>query len=422
MVAAVLAAGCAVSVDVAASTPPTTVTETAPTTAATEDAAPAVRDGAEVRQVLEEVAAAFRRGDPDRLRPHLDEPGTAFGQRWLDRARRMGALPLASYDLRLDDLLPDLATERVRSRFDEPVQVVYVVEELALEGFDDRPAAEDLFLTLVDHDDGWKVAADRDAEELGFVSVDHLWDHGDVEVTRDGPVLAVHHPDGPPIGTLLADTRTALEQVAERWPTAWPERAVVVVPRDEEELGELLHVTFDLSNFVAFAVSTAVGERGEFALTGPRIMVNPARFLDRSTAQRQQVLAHELVHVASRPSAGPRMPSWLEEGVAQVLGDQGSTTGTGLLAAAGSEVALPADAQFVTGGQDRVFLSYQLAWSFLDHLIDAHGAEAVGRFYVEVGRGSVGQPGTTTHLVDRAAREVFDSPLADLVADWRAAG
>ena len=415
-----LAAGCGSTLDSRPTSSLPDAAAEAPAPAA-EDAAPVVRRAGEIQALLDEVAAAFRAGDPDRLVPLLADPRSSFGRRWQDRARYMASLPLATYDLRLDDSLPDLSTQPVRDANPGDVQVVYVVEELAFDGFDPTPAAEDLFLTVRDTGDGWQVVGDEDAEPLGFVSVDHLWDHGPVTVTRAGPLMAVHHPDGPDVTTLLEDAARALAEADQRWPLDWPGRVPIVVPRDQDELAELLHVTFDLSNFVAFATATSVGERGEVALTGSRVVVNPARFLDRSPQTRQRILVHELVHVATRPVAGPRLPSWLEEGVAQAIGEQQSTTGTALLDGTPStSLQLPTDGQFTIGGQARIHLSYQVAWGFVDHLVDTYGVQAVGDFYAAAGRGSIGRPGTVDHHVDRAARQVFGAPLTTLVDQWRA--
>lgn len=421
LLAAALASGCSATLDGGAATRLPAAVSPAPVPT-TPEPARGVRDAAAVQDMLTQVAAAFRAGDPDALEPHLASPASGFGRRWLDRARHMGVLPLSHYALRLDQSLPDLSTQRVRASHDGDVQVVYVVEELAFADYDRAPAEDDLFLTVVDDGDGWRVATDVDAEVLGFVSVDHLWDHGPVTVTRQGPVMAIHHHDGPDVGPLLDEAAAALVQAQERWPRDWPATVPIVVPRDEEELGDLLHVTFDLSNFVAFATATPVAERGSYELTGSRIVVNPARFLDRASETRQRILVHELLHVATRPSAGPMVPSWLEEGVAQALGEQQSTTGTALLDRTATDaLALPTDDQFTVGGRDRIFLSYQAAWAFVDHLVATHGAAVVGEFYASVGRGAVGEPGTERYHVDRAAREVLGASLDELVAGWRAA-
>lgn len=380
----------------------------------------AVRDSQEIQDVLNEAAAAFLENDTDRLRPLLHDPTSAFGQAWLERVANMAELPLASYEFEVDDSLPDLATTAARDRYAQQIQVVYVLERLALQDFDDKPANEDLFLTMVDTPAGWRIAGDRDAESLGLISVDHLWDHGPVSTRREGPILALFHPDGPAIGALVEDSLAAVELARQRWPETWPERSPVIVPRDEEELGELLHVTFDLSNFVAFATATPSGERSEYELTGSRIVINSSRFLGRETETRRSILVHELIHIATRPSGGTATPSWLDEGIAQALGEERSTTGTRLIDAISTgNRLLPTDGQFTVGGRDRIFLSYQSAWSFVDHLKRRFGTPLVGDFYAMVGRGSVGEPGTEDYHVNRAATAVFGESLQQLVDVWR---
>lgn len=376
-----------------------------------------------LRATLDGVAAAMRAGDPSELRAFLADPTSPFGQRWLARARNLAAVPLSHYRLRLDPSLPDLATAGVRQRHGRDARVVYVVEEHALAGFDSAgPAQDDLFLTVVPTPEGWRVAGDDDAEILGLPSADHLWDHGPVVATRHGPVLLLHHPGTEGLQAVAREAVDAVAEVQGRWPLSWEGRAVLVVPDDEAELSELLHATFDVTEFVAFATASPTGELGAFHLTGPRVIVNPDRFLNRSPSFRRSILAHELLHVATRSHAGPFVPSWLEEGVAQRLGEEGPTTGTALLeqrvAAGGFGGDLPEDSEFVTGGRERIFLSYQLAYSFLDFLVDTRGAEAVGRLYAAAGRGAVGEPGRQSWHVRRAVREVFGQGLEDLRAAW----
>lgn len=375
-----------------------------------------------LQDALDAVADAFLAKDPEALRPWLDDPGSAFGSRWLDRARNLEQVPLASYALDLDRSLPDLATEEVRERVGEDAKVVYVVEELAIEGFDrEGPAAGDLFLTVIRRDDGWRIVGDTDAERLGLVSADHLFDHGPVLTRRDGGFLALYHQESAgEIPTLLAEARAAVEDVRAHWALEWDQNVPLIVPRDEDELAELLHVTFDLSNFIAFATATPTGELGDHELTGSRIVLNPDRFLNRTTATRRRILAHELLHVATRPHSGPLVPAWVEEGLAQRLGEQRSTTGTDLLAAAAARGAVepPEDADFTSGGRDRIFLSYQLAWSFADHLAARFGEATLAEFYRALGRGSVGEPGRETYHVDRAAREVFGVGIQELQDSW----
>lgn len=375
----------------------------------------------DVQVALDAIASAFLAADQDALRPWLTDPTSAFGQRWLQRAAAMADVPFTSYTLRLDSSGADLTTAMVP---DDGGLLVNVLEEHDLDGFEALgPLREHLFLTMRRADDGrWTVAGDTDGESLGLVSADHLWDHGPVTATRRGSLLALHHPGQAAITTLLDEAERALVATDDRWPLAWPSAVPMLVPADQDELAELLHVTFSLDNFIAFATATPIVELGDVDMSGSRIMLNTGRFLDRPSATRERILVHELVHAASRPSSVPEVPSWLEEGVAQALGEQQSTTGTSLLGALADtdwDGSLPLDAEFSTGDRDDIFLSYQRAWSFVTWLEGEYGTDAVGAFYAAAGRGSAGEPGTASARIDRAAQQVFGASMADLRAAWR---
>jgi hypothetical protein len=374
-----------------------------------------------VDAMLDAISAAFLAADASALRPWLHDPESPFGRRWLQRLQDMREVPFSSYALTVDSSLPDVTSR------DLPGQgglLINVLEDHQLVGMEELgPLRAHLFLTLLERDGRWTVAGDSDAEALGLVSADHLWDNGPVMATRQGALLLLHRPGQGSVDALLQEAQGALATATARWPLAWPGTVPVIVPRDEAELAELLHVTYDLSNFIAFATSSPVGELGALTMSGSRIVLNTNRFLDRSSATRERILVHELVHAASRPSSSPDLPSWVEEGVAQALGEQRSTTGTVLLdslARTGWDGSLPMDAQFSVGGRDRIFLSYQQSWSFVDYLLDAYGRDAVGAFYLAAGQGSQGDPGTTRARLDVAARAVFGAPVASLVATWRA--
>jgi len=378
---------------------------------------------AAIQSTLDAVAAAFAAADPEALRPWLTDPASSFGQRWLARAANLAGVPLASYTLRLDDSLPDLATQRLRTGRDGGIQVRYVREEHAIAGFDpEGPSVEDLFLTLVEGEDGWTVAGDRDGEPLGLLSVDHLWDHGPVVATGDGAIVVLHHPGAAAIDDVIVQAERALEEARGRWPLAWPERVPVIVPTDQDELAELLHVNFDLSSFIAFATATPTGRLGDYELRGSRILLNPGPFLERTPETRQRILAHELIHVATRPVSGPQVPTWLEEGVAQAVGEQRATSGLEQLESAlrrGDALTLPTDGQFSAGGEDRIFLSYDLSYSFVGFLVATYGVDAVADLYAAVGEASAGRPGTAAWQLDAAARDVLGSSMDELVEDWR---
>jgi hypothetical protein len=165
------------------------------------------------------------------------------------------------------------------------------------------------------------------------------------------------------------------------------------------------------------SVTPGAGER----VPVRRVIVNPDSFFARPSPTRQRILAHELLHIATRPHAGPFTPAWVEEGVAQRLGEGPPPGGFALVAAEvarGGGGELPLDAEFTTGGRERVLLSYQLSYSLFTHLTDTYGEDAVAEFYGELGRGAVGEPGRRAHHLDRAARSAFGATVDELRADW----
>lgn len=425
LLAAVALVGCGVEISApAADRDASRAAVTAPEPTAT----PEVRraEVAGLQDTLDALARGFADGDPDAVTALVADPEGSLARRWSARARNLADVPLSHYELEHDDTVPDLATSAVRGEHGDDALVVRVRERLQLAGFDEEgPAVHDHFLTVVpaDDGDGWRVASDRDAQLLGLVSARHIWDDGPIETTERGSFLALHAPNqGTVVAELLEDAEAALDEVRGRWTLDWSERVPIFVPRDEEQLARLLNVTFDLTNFIAFATATVDGELGEYELTGSRVVVNPERFLDRDRATRRRILAHELLHVATRTVGGPFTPAWVEEGVAQRLGEgpmPGGAAGTLRAALArGEDVDLPVDAEFTTGGRDRVLLSYQVSYSFFDHLADRFGEDALARFYAELGRGSVGEPGRRDHHLRRAARTAFDADLDDLREEW----
>lgn len=378
----------------------------------------------ELTAVLDALGEGLLSADEEAVAGLLDDPESEVGQRWRTRAANLAEVPFEELRLRLDRRVGLLTTDRVRSRFDDAdVVVVGVVETHALAGHDlDGPARHRHTLTLVDRGDGWRLADDRDGRILGRPEPGFLWDLTPVTTTRQGPVLALHPPDASGVGQLVADTVAAMEVLPRRWPAPWSRRAVLLVPADREQLSHVVGGSLDLDDFLAFASATVHSAPGTHEITGTRLVINADRF-PASHEARQRVLLHELMHVATRPVASHRLPMWLEEGVAQALGEQGPSTGhTRDLDAAGPQGRrLPTDAEFSSQGRAATLLSYQRSYRFVDHLVSERGRDAVVEFYREVGV-SAREPGTVGHRLDAAAERELGADLDTLVSGWRSSG
>src|SRR5439155_17058820 len=83
--------------------------------------------------------------------------------------------------------------------------------------------------------------------------------------------------------------------------------------------GRIEHDTADPNKFVAFVASNTDREHG-FTYTGPRMFVHISHLLGYAQSAQIQVLSHELIHAVTRNDSGPNIPTWIEEGLAQVGG------------------------------------------------------------------------------------------------------
>ena len=332
---------------------------------------------------------------------------------WMDN------VPLGSYELTADwAKLGDLVRDMDRARYPQADDVAIPVteERYALKGVDRAPAAEDVFYTYVKIDGHWRIAEDRDLEDIGFDSVRHLWDFGPVEMQRVGRFVLFRHPcDGGsgcarlPAG-MGATLDAAVARVRRYWAGPVPRSIAVVIPDTARELRRMLQATFDLTKFVAFAYSTVEDPDHGLRYAGPRIVLNWRSLAGRSASSTEAVLAHELLHVVTRPASGPLVPVFVEEGFADFVGNDASP---GSLAFFDSEVAagavggtLPEDFQFTTGTGTEIFLSYQESQSAVSFFVRTWGLPAFERFYRLLGRARV-TPGTADFHIDRALRRTI---------------
>ena len=368
-----------------------------------------------IQAILDVRAAAVMSGDRTAFVATADRSAAEAQGRRFDGARSVG---FSGYALRLrDDIAGDLSTAAIRARY-TPARAVTVLVEVrtTFPAYDVEPALVSDFLTFVERADGWKVAGDSDLEGIGLLSSRELWDLGPVVQTASERVLLLSHPDGRARAeAILPIMETALDREVKGLDITWPEKVVVIVPSSVAELQRLLQSTVDLSNFVGFAYwsvdrTTATG----FDLTAPRVILNPDTFFLADDTVREDILTHELVHVATRQVAGPGTSSWVDEGMADLV-----ATGPGT-APPPPDDALPEDWRFGSGGGTAIRDAYVRSRSFVAFL-DTRAPDGARRYYEELGR-TVGRPGSRERLQDDAARAVFGRPLAELRADWAGSG
>jgi hypothetical protein len=343
----------------------------------------------------------------------------------------MSDVPLGAYELtaawdRYGDLARPKEIEKYKSA--DAVALPVTEEHYRIAGFDPAPAAEDLFYTFVKHNGEWLIAEDTDLDDLTFFSARHLWDSGPLHTDRSEHFLEFAHPCNAQATQGCASVSTDFLDLAEAglttlehyWDVPWKRKVVVLVPGSVDELERMIQSTFDLDNFVAFAYSTVDLDHG-IDYTGNRIIPNPEAFQGRAGGSVQEILTHELLHVATRGVAGPFIPIFVDEGYADYVGHDGDP---GALAFFNADVAnglfdglLPEDYQFTVGSGTDIYRSYQNAQSGVRYFIQRFGLDTFNRFYVALGSIEIA-PGTARYHLDRVLRRTTGLGFEEFQEAW----
>jgi hypothetical protein len=379
-----------------------------------------------VRQVLAQRVDALQRGDRaaflDTVDPAADDEFKARQGRLFDGLR---SLPLAFYDLRLrTDEVPDLAGGGLAGRYAaDDVFLPPVEAHSRLTGIDAIDAVDGYHYTFLLRGGRWRIVSDRDVEDVGLPSARNLWDYGPVSQERTAHFTVLHDP----ADRKRAEALAALCEEAYAKLTATfspdgssgagssrrvPAQIVVVLPHNLDQLREILQATFDLSNFVAFA-SSSVDRDDDWQSTAPRVYVQDAN-LSRSRRDFQlQTFHHEFTHVAAFPLAGPFVPSWIHEGLADWMagGQRGPTP------VEGTDGLLPDDWEFTAGGGDSILRAYDESTSAMAFLAARKGKTAPLDLLVRVGADRVA-PGTSRYHVDQALRAIYGAGMDQFQKDW----
>lgn len=376
---------------------------------------------AEIGALLDRRAEAMLDGDQEAFMATVDPADQGFAVRQGRLFEGFQQLGLASYELRLTDALwPELTTEREVARYGPGAdpRILHVEERYRLEGYDRAPALEDLFLTFVRRDDGWLVASDTDLDDVTLYSGRKLWENGPIVTRESEHFLYVSHPDqADAADRILEASEGALDRVGDRWPAPWPERVPILAPSTTEELRRLIQATFDLDVFVAFASSGVDRARG-WSVVGHRVILNWPNFSTFPDDTQEDILTHELLHVATRAAVGPATPSFVEEGIAEWVSEDDDDQYLGPAVEAGVfDRALPEDHEFRTGSNQDILTSYEESAAWGRFAFDVYGTDQVAEFYRLLGRPRVAA-GTWEYHVDRAARAAFGQPFGVMEARW----
>lgn len=285
-----------------------------------------------------------------------------------------------------------------------------------LQGFDTVDAIDVRWYTYVERNDQWFIASDSDVTDLGLEGDLAPWDLGPVAQLASDRVLVLSSPDATDRARqVLSLTEAALDQFATLFELPWSGKVVVVVPRSAAELAVLLRSTNELSDFVAF-VNYDANRDTDWQATAPRMYLQDENLSQRSVAYQVDTIVHELAHYASASYAGPRIPGWVHEGVADWIA-KGRTLGEARPAE--SDGIFPNDADLGYGDPNVINTSYAESRSVMAWMSAAVRPSApIELFQVLGAYRSV--PGSDGYHLDAAVRQITGVSLVDLQAAWAA--
>jgi hypothetical protein len=341
-------------------------------------------------------------------------------RRWYrDQATLFASLrtvPFSDFSYKLGDLR---ASTRLRRRYDaDQVVQAQVQARYRFRGQDASPVlARDSF-TFVHTGAAWRIAGRGDAQMRRRDDVE-IWEGGPVRTARSTRTLIVHHPGQEVLaGRLLRVADRAYAQVGAAWTGDWERKAVILVPKDENEAERLVGAP-DLSRVAAVASSSVESGAAERVL-GNRIVVNTDNVVRYNPLNLQVLITHEMTHVATR-TLGDSVPLLLVEGFAdwaalKPLGYPFAATRPALARSVGNgrfDGDLPDDREF--RGPDAA-VAYDEGSAFCLWVAETFGAAKLRSLY----RTFKG-PGTTTdEELDSGFRDVLGISVRTAERRWAA--
>lgn len=372
---------------------------------------------ASAQRVLDARMAAVAKGDKAAWMATVDSQASAtFKQQQSNQFDGLRQLPLQTYTLtaRLDDT-GDLAS--AAGGHYPGATAVFLPETrevIRFEGYDDRDDVESLWLTFVERDGVWRIGSDTDGADLALDTTRHLWDLGPLAVQRTDHFLVLSHPVQAQRALALARLgEQAMATLAARWDRPWSQHLPLILPGSIDELAQVLDSTIDLSKFVALVGYGSVRDAG-YQPTAPRLYVQDTNLSRHTTTFQSETLVHELDHAAASGLAGPFIPLWVHEGVADwvALGD--STTER---KPSGSDGRLPTDPEFTTGSGGSIVIDYQEARSAIAALAATKGRGAPSALFASIGSHRV-EPGNQDYQTNRALLAIAGQTFRDFEHYW----
>jgi hypothetical protein len=269
-------------------------------------------------------------------------------------------------------------------------------------------------LTLVDRSGSWFVAGDSD----GTTNTE-IWDLGPLTVLSGNHSVVVGIGSAASLKGYVAQADSAVGRVSGIWGSNWPQRVVVLVPKSQAQMAQLLgRSSASLAQIAAVTTGELTAGGGRPAGGADQIIVNPAGFAQLDALGKRVVITHETTHVAVRASTPRAVSIWLSEGFADYIGFSGlGLPRTDVAADVLGEVRrgtgpthLPDETDF-DATSTTVGPSYSASWLACELIADRYGQARLIELY-RAAAGAVAVTGVTaTQSPDAATEAAFRNVL-----------
>jgi hypothetical protein len=369
----------------------------------------------ELPRLLAKRAKAVLKGDRAAFLATVDKRQKAFYRQQATEFANMRTVPFKALTYEVND---QRTSTRLRRRYhaDQAIEAL-VQARYRFQGQDDSPVLARHSYTFVLTRSVWRIAGRGDNQRRRDDT--EIWDRGPVRTVRSVRTLIVYHPGQKALAErLLQVADRAYAQVGAAWSGSWERKAVILVPRDEQEAERLVGAR-DLARVAAVASSSVESGATERVL-GNRIVVNTDNVVRYNPLNLQVLITHEMTHVATR-ALGDGVPLLLVEGFAdwaalKPLGYPFAVTRPNLARAVREgrfDGALPRDPEF--RDQDAA-VAYDEGSAFCLWVADTYGVGRLQALYREF-KGS--DPTGDTEL-DRGFRRVLHLSLKKAQGRWAA--
>ena len=211
------------------------------------------------------------------------------------------------------------------TRLGASATLVKVDLSYALKDVDPAPTQHSQWLTLVHRDGRTVVSGDSDLADAAGVSWKGPWDFGKVDVFRGKSSLILAHPKYAAQMTQYAGVvDRAVAAVSAVWGDEWTRQVAVVIPDSQDEMTSVIGNNLVLDNITAVSVADNTDDPNATATLGQRVVLNPSNVDKLTDIGRDIVLRHEVTLIATRPTVGASLPTWLMEGFAEYVANLGT--------------------------------------------------------------------------------------------------